>query len=91
MMQDMANVVDPDEAERRRRGGRPSLYPWGQWTNGDWWEAQKGSDFRCTVSGFTSSVYYHATRHGMTAETIVRGGTVLFRFHRPRPKETETT
>lgn len=85
----MVRIVDPEEAGPKRYGARESIYPWAQWADGQWREAQKGTDYQCQTSGFSSSLYYWASRNGMVAETRKRTSTsIIFRIT-PREEDTE--
>lgn len=61
-------------------------YPWDEWTDGQWREAEKGLDFDCTALSFATAVYHHARVSGKKAVTSVDGDFVLFQL---RPAEEE--
>jgi len=74
----MARIVNPPKTNT---GGRPSIYPWKEWSDGLWREALRGTDYRCTDTSFQSAVHRHAMRHGRTAETRVTDDGVTFVVH----------
>lgn len=62
-------------------------YPWDRWTDGSAWRAKKGRDFKCSASGFRSTLYTHAEKIGATVSaTVVDPKTVEFQFEKKPEK-----
>jgi hypothetical protein len=53
-------------ADRTGKRGRPALYPWDEWTDGQVWKVTEGIDFKISRNSFRSSLVNHATRNGYT-------------------------
>lgn len=66
----MANVVDdlPDMQKR----GRPELYPWDEWFDGQVWKLIRDVDFAASPDGFRVTVAQAARRRGMKARIRIR-------------------
>lgn len=63
-------------------------YPWRKWTDGKPWRARKGRDFKCSVRGFTSTLYTYAGRHGYHAQaSVIDKRTVDFQFEKKPEKK----
>lgn len=69
----------------RRRRGRPPLYDWDLYANGDNWVCRKGVDFQTSPTSFRALVHRTATARGLKAETFIdkTAETVSFRFFDP--------
>lgn len=65
-----------------RRRGRPPLYPWESWFDGDIHVCYMGRDFQTAPSSFRALVHRAANSRGMKAETKIdpEAGSVSFRF-----------
>ena len=61
-----------------RTVGRPGLYPWDEWLNGDIWEVKYGEDFWCGTESFRRQVKANARRRGYETILNVRDNTVVF-------------
>lgn len=61
---------------------RKSLYPWGEWMDGQIRQVKEKVDFESSLKTFVQGLYAHAKRHGLKAEvrTAVEEGVVCFRF-----------
>jgi hypothetical protein len=51
------------------RTGRPSLYPWDEWSDGQTRIVERFVDFHCAMDSFTNHVHTWARRHGFRART----------------------
>lgn len=84
----MAEIVDPEHADRLQRGAPLPRYPWPEWSDGQWRRAVRGSDFTCTAQSFRNNAYAYANRNGLKAEVIMTKEGVLFRL---RPNTVKGT
>ena len=73
----MAEVIEGIRPARQR-------YDWARWTNGKFWRAHRGRDFKCSSDGFVASLYARARRDGLKVEVANHGESVEFRFVGPR-------
>jgi hypothetical protein len=55
-------------------------YPWRQWTDGRAWRVRRGVDFRCSITGFRSSLYMRALREKKKVKVSAHGKVVEFQF-----------
>lgn len=67
---------------------KQSLYPWGEWTDGNVWEARQGKDYIVKTKSFQDSLRYRAKTYQMTLKMDVstfRGAeVVIFQFVKTR-------
>lgn len=57
------------------------VYPWADWIDGMWWEADKGVDFTCGLNSFRAALHYAAKSRGYTVETVrTSDETLAFKF-----------
>ena len=75
----MAEVVDHLPAAKSR-GGRPSIYPWGQWFDGRVWRLEEGIDFNGAASQFRRGLGARATRSGGKVATRSDGKFLYIQF-----------
>jgi hypothetical protein len=79
----MSKVIQ--ELPRIRRRGRPTKYPWGEWTDGKPRSIVQGEDFNLEPRVMVSALHTHATTHDLAVETRTDDkGVVYFQFS---PKE----
>lgn len=64
----MAEHADPNKVIKPRRGAR-AVYPWNEWTDGEWWILTRGTDYTTTTRTFQTVARNYARRHGFTLET----------------------
>lgn len=83
-MPDMADIIDPPDRVRGRPHGRPSRYPWQEWTDGQWRLAKRGEDYVCKDASFQYLVYQQGYRRGMSGQALVCEDGVKFRFIRKK-------
>lgn len=63
--------------------GRPSKYPWKDWTNGAVWEVTQEKHFPDTTpQNFRILLYQKASSLGMRVKTQIKGNSVIFQFLR---------
>jgi hypothetical protein len=61
--------------------GRPTKYPWKDWTNGAVWEVTKEKHFPDTTpENFRLGLYQKATSLEKKVKTRVKGDSVIFQF-----------
>jgi hypothetical protein len=61
--------------------GRPSVYPWSDWTDGQARRIHKGVDFPTDAFTMRSVITAHASRNGLRVHTRVpNDATVEFQF-----------
>jgi hypothetical protein len=60
--------------------GRPAVYDWKSYGNGQTWVCEKGTDFDTTPASFRALVHRTASAQGKQAKTKVSGHRVTFRF-----------
>lgn len=63
-----------------------SIYPWGQWSDGQIWRATRGADFDCAPEVFRATIRAWAYRHDMRATTSVDGDNVTFQICAATPE-----
>jgi len=51
------------------RMGRPRLYPWDEWSDGQIRILRKGTDFDCEADSIQNGIYVYARRMGYKAST----------------------
>lgn len=57
-------------------------YPWGEWSDGSVWKVRAGTDFTCRPLSFTTTLHWHAKKHGMHVRTQrVNDNEVVFQFY----------
>jgi hypothetical protein len=61
-------------------GGRALRYPWAEWTDGNWWKIQKGSDYQIDTDNMRRGLATHAQRHSMKVDAYKRGDLLIFKF-----------
>jgi hypothetical protein len=68
------------------RRGRPSKYPWNQWTDGSVWEIRRPEDFTLTNANMQSTLHDKAAALSMkvTSESTADGQGLVFQFRRLR-------
>lgn len=59
-----------------RRTGRPALYPWAEWLNGEVWILKHGEDFNPPPGNFRNMILYQGRERGVKIETRVEGDYV---------------
>jgi hypothetical protein len=66
----------------RRHRGRPPIYDWDKFSDGQTWVCRQGQDFNITPVSFRALVHRTANARGMKAETTInkRDQSVTFRF-----------
>lgn len=76
----MAKAVD-DNLEVRKPG-RPPIYPWETWTNGEQWEVTQGEDFQSSVRSFRVLLYVTARARDLrvTVRVARASNVVTFQF-----------
>lgn len=52
-----------------QRSGRPTKYPWDDWSDGQTRTLTRGIDFDCQTEAFQNAVYVYARRHNLKART----------------------
>lgn len=77
----MANVIE--EFPRRHRG-RPPIYDWDTYSDGQNWVCYQGTDFQTSPTSFRALVHRTANSRGMKAQTIINkeDKSVAFHFYR---------
>lgn len=78
----------PDRVKRpvlkrhRLEGGRGEIYPYDEWADGQWREAERGVDFDVTINSFYSNLKQWAKRNGGVQLQVRQHGQrkVLFRL-----------
>lgn len=83
----MGEKADPTRVEKISPGAR-SIYPWADWTDGEWWRLREGDDYAITTQSFQRVCRKYATRNGLKLETQLTPDGTFVRFT-PRPPETE--
>ena len=70
-----------------RKPGRPDLYPYSIWTNGEVWAVRRGQvgGFNCEPHAFVSSLRSKARKLGKRVAVQVTGDTVTFHFYSDEP------
>ncbi|TQE24865.1 hypothetical protein Sipo8835_32650 [Streptomyces ipomoeae] len=73
----MATRVDPSRLEKE-----PPQIPWGEFTDGFWWEitASEAEGYSGSLTGFRSTLYSHARRNSLTVTTRTLGTRMRFQF-----------
>ncbi len=64
----------------KRHRGRPPLYPWDKWTNGEVYELTQGEDFKTNPASFRALVHRTAKSRGLAAQTTIRKNQVVIQF-----------
>jgi hypothetical protein len=66
----------------KRRAGRPPIYPWDKWTDGQTWRVTFGEDYFVATQHFRNMLHGRAKTLGLLVETSVMTGesAVTFRF-----------
>ena len=65
------------------RPGRPPVYPWAQWTDGEEHTVERGADFTCTPESFGVLLRRQARiTPGLKVHVSVGPDTVWFQFVR---------
>lgn len=69
----------------RRHRGRPAIYDWERYSNGEFWVCHEGQDFETSPVSFRALVHHTARTRGLKAETQIdkNKGTVTFRMFNP--------
>ncbi len=65
--------------EAKRKGGRPSIYPWHEWMDGDWHELPE-TGIGVTMERFRGVLYTRARRCEQRVETHVDRERKVIRF-----------
>lgn len=80
-------------ADRKPKGkpGRPSLYPWTEWANGQVWSIKKGTDFKPSTAGMRTTIVGYAKRNKLTVRIDPSGKDgLVFQFKKAtEPKATD--
>lgn len=63
--------------------GRPAVYNWRKYGNGESWVCEKGVHFDTTPASFRALVHRTASAQGKRAKTTISGNRVTFRFEEP--------
>lgn len=75
----MTKLIRPEDV-KRRKPGKPAIYPWDEWMDGQWREATRGEDYSATTRSFRSSLIHRASTRGYRIQTHLTDAGVLFRF-----------
>ena len=81
----MAEHADPTRVTKPKSGAR-SVYPWSDWTDGEWWLLKQGADYPTATKVFQSVARNHARRHGYTLQTQLTDDGTFIRFTRKEAK-----
>jgi hypothetical protein len=67
----------------KRYPGRPPIYDWEKYADGQTWVCRRGVDFEISPVSFRALVHRTAKVRGLKAETRIdkNAGTVTFRFY----------
>jgi hypothetical protein len=57
--------------------GRPPVYDWAKWTNGEVHELTRGEDFDCDPRSFRTLVHRTKKSRGLSARTKFKGDNVI--------------
>lgn len=60
--------------------GRPNIYNWDIWTNGEVWQLERGVDFTCDPRSFRTLVHRTKRARGIQAKTKINGDTITIQF-----------
>lgn len=71
----------------QNKGGRRSLYPWGEWTDGRIWRIKKGPDYTHATKSMRMALHNRAIHENKKVSTRVHGDVIEFQF---RTKEAVT-
>lgn len=63
----MAELIQRFESKK----GRPAIYPWDDWSDGNARRLRQGSDFTATLYSFRTMVHRKARDLGMIAHTTI--------------------
>ena len=66
----MAEVVS-DSVWAQRRSGRPTIYPWAEWLDGQTRILTRGQDFQVTAMSLRNTVQVNGGRHGFQVRTRI--------------------
>lgn len=79
----MAEHADPKRVIKPKPGAR-AVYPWTDWTDGEWWVLTRNTDYTTTTKTFQSVARNYARRHGFKLETQLTdtGDGTFLRFTR---------
>lgn len=73
----MAEHADPSRVSKIRPGAR-ATYPWGSWSDGEWWRLREGADYATTTTTFQSVARSWARRNCFRLETqLTEDGTFI--------------
>lgn len=62
------------------KSGRPTLYPWDEWTDGTARLAVKDEDFKIKSTSFRSTLRSTATHRGLKVRTRMHVNGIVFQF-----------
>lgn len=60
--------------------GRPSKYPWLDWTDGRAWRIVEGEDFHCSKQSMRRTLYGRAYGTGMKVSVRMEPDAIAFQF-----------
>jgi hypothetical protein len=80
----MAKRLDNFDFGSGGRRGRPSKYPWNEWTDGNVWEIRRPEDFTLTNTNMQATLHDKASALGMKvrSESTPDGHGLVFQFRR---------
>jgi hypothetical protein len=75
----VAELIDTFESKK----GRPQVYPWESWTNGESWRLHHGEDFQANLISFRTMVHRKARDMGLKAYTKINeaDASIQVRFY----------
>jgi hypothetical protein len=85
----MAEHADPSRVTRIRSGAR-AIYPWNEWTDGEWWRLYEGTDYTLSTDSFQRVARKYAHRNGWRLTTQLTEDGTFVRFTRPENDSDDT-
>jgi|19_taG_2_1085344.scaffolds.fasta_scaffold00417_22 hypothetical protein len=80
-MSKVGRVLKRSPATSRGKSGRPTIYPWPKWTDGQWWEIEPAAMGK-SFDTIRQSIYQHANRNGRKAQVVKNSeSTLAFQFY----------
>lgn len=61
-----------------RGQGRPNIYPFDEWFDGQVWKVYQGVDFNCTLTSMRVTLRSAAKKRGIKMQTSIRADAVIF-------------
>lgn len=77
----MAQHADPTRVNKPKSGAR-SVYPWNDWTDGEWWRLKQGADYPTSTPTFQSVARNYARRNGFKLTTQLADDGTFIKFTR---------